>query len=472
MLGFARRMGKLLSRPPARAARGAPAVAGEHAIVIGSGIAGLLSARIAADHFARVTVIDRDALPSGPELRKKIPQAPHSHILGARGHRELCRLFPGLDDDLAAAGAPAFDYLDDCPLYVGGWAERRPSRLKSRLCTRMLLEHAIRERLRRLPTVEIRSGERVEGPIWRDGRLAGVVLGDGRALEADLVIDAAGMASRAQKWLEAAGYGKAPESGIDCRGATISRVFRPPPGERDWVAIFVRLVPGNPRQGAITHIENGLWRVSIGGLGGIYPPRADDRFLEFARQLPSPIIAEHIETAEPVSPVYYFGSSFSRWVHFEEMARFPDGLAVIGDAVFHANAEHAQGMTFCILAATALDDALSEAGALADAPGFSHRLQRRLADLYRPYWHWNNALELDWPGVEPDLAIEPADKVLYAFYRRLRGVAWKDPALLEAAMSVTQAELHPASLFRPELLWRLARVTAQDAAPQVGARAG
>ena len=40
-----------------------------HAIVIGASVAGLVSARALADHFARVTVIERDRFPDGPEPR-------------------------------------------------------------------------------------------------------------------------------------------------------------------------------------------------------------------------------------------------------------------------------------------------------------------------------------------------------------------------------------------------------------------
>src|SRR5256886_15897210 len=76
----------------------------QRAVVIGGSIAGLCAARVLADYFDRVTVLDRDAYPAGPLDRAGVPQARHVHALLARGRRDLERLFPGLEHRLGAAG--------------------------------------------------------------------------------------------------------------------------------------------------------------------------------------------------------------------------------------------------------------------------------------------------------------------------------------------------------------------------------
>ena len=43
-----------------------------HAAVIGGGMAGVLAARALADHFAEVTVVERDRLPDQPDFRNAI----------------------------------------------------------------------------------------------------------------------------------------------------------------------------------------------------------------------------------------------------------------------------------------------------------------------------------------------------------------------------------------------------------------
>src|SRR5262245_23529747 len=49
---------------------GTMARCGEHAIVIGASMGGLLAARALSEHYDRVTLIERDALPEAPEPRE------------------------------------------------------------------------------------------------------------------------------------------------------------------------------------------------------------------------------------------------------------------------------------------------------------------------------------------------------------------------------------------------------------------
>jgi len=57
----------------------------DHAVVIGGSIAGLCAARVLSDCYARVSVYERDELPSAPANRATVPQDRHLHMLMARG---------------------------------------------------------------------------------------------------------------------------------------------------------------------------------------------------------------------------------------------------------------------------------------------------------------------------------------------------------------------------------------------------
>ena len=74
---------------------------GEHAVVIGGSMAGLLAARSLTEAYERVTVIERDALPAGLEGRRAVPQGRHAHALLPHGQACLDALLPGFSAELA-----------------------------------------------------------------------------------------------------------------------------------------------------------------------------------------------------------------------------------------------------------------------------------------------------------------------------------------------------------------------------------
>src|SRR6202008_2626734 len=85
---------------------------GEHAVVLGASMAGLLAARALAEFFETVTVVERDALSHAADHRRGVPQGRHIHGLLLRGAGALEELFPGILDELVEAGSPSMDYRD------------------------------------------------------------------------------------------------------------------------------------------------------------------------------------------------------------------------------------------------------------------------------------------------------------------------------------------------------------------------
>lgn len=66
---------------------------GDHAVVLGAGMAGLLAARVLADAYSRVTVLERDPLPDRAEGRRGVPRSRHAHLLVPGGTSILDELF-------------------------------------------------------------------------------------------------------------------------------------------------------------------------------------------------------------------------------------------------------------------------------------------------------------------------------------------------------------------------------------------
>ena len=138
---------------------------GEHAVVLGASMGGLLAARVLADFYETVTVVERDVLPETSANRRGVPQGRHVHLLLGRDSQVLDELFPGFVDELVAAGAPSFDG-DMSKLYLsnGGHLFPRSGRAKDVpffLPSRPLLESHVRRRVRAVANVTVLEGNDV-----------------------------------------------------------------------------------------------------------------------------------------------------------------------------------------------------------------------------------------------------------------------------------------------------------------------
>jgi phytoene dehydrogenase-like protein len=77
---------------------------GKHAVVIGASVGGLLAARVLADAYETVAVIDRDSLPAAARSRRGVPQGRHIHVLLPSEAGIMDELFPGLISHLVDEG--------------------------------------------------------------------------------------------------------------------------------------------------------------------------------------------------------------------------------------------------------------------------------------------------------------------------------------------------------------------------------
>src|SRR5579883_1317407 len=188
---------------------------GGHALVIGGSMGGLLAARVLSDYFEQVTIVDRDVFPTTPAHRKGVPQSQHAHALLAAGQSIINQLFPGIMDDLRADGALSVSNV--VPIAIVSPAGKLPSLRQPGefiAFSRYLLEWHVRDRLSRLPGVQIIANTEVVGLLStpNQSRVTGVQVRERGQLEhtdvfsADLVVDASGRHSQASQWLVDLGY--------------------------------------------------------------------------------------------------------------------------------------------------------------------------------------------------------------------------------------------------------------------------
>ena len=171
-------------------------------------MAGLCAARVLADRFDHVTVVDRDSLPDAPDLAQPGAPGPPPPPPAGRGARLLEGWFPGIIDELYAGGAVEIDLAADMHWYQGGGVARRPpSSLRGPSMSRPFLEWTVRTRLAALPNVTILGDTTVTGlELDATGRrVVAARLADGH-LPCDLVVDASGRHAHSLPWLEQLGY--------------------------------------------------------------------------------------------------------------------------------------------------------------------------------------------------------------------------------------------------------------------------
>jgi NADPH-dependent 2,4-dienoyl-CoA reductase/sulfur reductase-like enzyme len=93
---------------------------GEHAVVLGASMAGLLAARALSEAYRHVTVVERDVLPEGSADRRGVPQGRHAHALLSGGARILDELFPRFLPELEADRVPVFRDMAEAHFVLGG----------------------------------------------------------------------------------------------------------------------------------------------------------------------------------------------------------------------------------------------------------------------------------------------------------------------------------------------------------------
>jgi 2-polyprenyl-6-methoxyphenol hydroxylase-like FAD-dependent oxidoreductase len=429
------------------------------AVVIGASVGGLLAARALHDSYGRVIVLDRDALPATPTVRRTVPQGHQLHVLLARGREVMDELFPGLSAELCAAGARLVDLHGDVHWYNDGFRMRRAaSELIAVGMTRPALELAIRHRVAALPGVEIRPrSEVVALTSTMDGsRITGVevVVGsDGSAIVADLVVDASGRGSRTPIWLTDLGYPPPHEQKVHVGVTYVTRLYHREPHHLDGLSgALTNAVPGSPRAGIVAVQEGNRIAVALSGMLGEVPPTDHDGMLAFAEGLAAPQIADVIRTGAPAGdPVRMrFPSSIRR--HYERLDRFPDGYLVLGDALCSFNPIYGQGMTVAALEALLLQNRLAS-GPL--GPGAARGFFRAAARLVEAPWSIAVGTDLRFPSVDGPRT--PKVRCVNAFVHRLHRAATTDVTLGAAFLRVLNLASPPTSLLAPRIAWRVLR---------------
>lgn len=429
-------------------------------------MAGMLAARALTEHFASVTIIERDRFPDSPVFRKGVPQSRQPHILLKKGLSLLEERFPGLSDALRAAGALTVHWPADVLWHSpSGWAQRYDSELEFISCSRELLEWSIRRQLMAAGKVRFIQETEVTGLLATENRshVTGVQLRargesggvDGGVLSAGLVVDASGRDSQTPRWLEALGYPPPAETMVNAFLRYTSRYYARPQS-LDWKILYMPASPPqNTRSAALFGIEGDRLLGGLIGPKGDYPPTDEAGFLEYARSLSNPFFYEVIKNLEPLTPITGFQRTENQLRHYDRLQRFPEQLLVMGDAVCGFNPIYGQGITVAALQALTLESCLKEhrrSRPEGELTGLSRRFQKELARCLELPWRLATSEDLRYPtqeGARSNLAI----RMVHWYFGRLLQSAGGSPEIGNTLMSVVHLLSPPTALFRPGILF-------------------
>jgi 2-polyprenyl-6-methoxyphenol hydroxylase-like FAD-dependent oxidoreductase len=366
-------------------------------VVIGASIAGLCAARVLSDWYSQVSVYERDELPNTPANRATIPQDRHLHLLMARGATEFDTLFPGLLNDMVAAGVPMLENRPDC-IHLGaaghvlGTGHTLRDEFTAYVPSRPHLEWQLRRRVQDIDNVAImrrcvaeprfdRGQQRVTGvlldPVDRGG-------GDPEFVRADLVVDAAGRGTRLPVWLTQWGYQRPTEQTLDIGINYASHQFRMPEGLIQEKVVVAGASHDQSLGMGMLCYEDGTWVLTTFGVAGAKPPRTFPDMVALADELLPAHFTDALAQAKPLGAPAFHAFPASRWRRYDKLDRFPAGIVPFGDAVASFNPTFGQGMTMTSLQAGHLRRALRSVDA--DLAG---ELSRATAKTTFPVWMMN-----------------------------------------------------------------------------------
>ena len=428
-----------------------------HAIVLGGSMAGLGAARALANHFDRVTLVERDELTTGTNLRKGVPQAQHAQPCVPSGYQILSDYFPGLMDELVAQGAIAGDLSGDFLWYqYGGWKLRADSGLEAIVVARPLLERKVRDRVLALPKVTLsrphrrKSGLRFANAA-RDGlSVKELSTGTTATLDADLVVDALGRGSPSPKWLASWGYGQVTETNVPIEVGYATGVFERRAGDLygSVGAVIAGTAPGSTRFAAILGAEGNRWIVTLAGCLRDYPPTDFSGWKAFAGSLPTSDALDLVKEREPIGPIASYRFPANRRCRYEKLAEFPAAISspVTPSAASIRSTDRAcpwrfRKRTLSIVASPPAmvvgPSVLREAGRVVERP------LRAIAtgEDYR------------YPQVEGRRP--PGFGIVSRYMARAHRVATRDPVVLKRFFRVASLLAPPPAMMAPAIAWRV-----------------
>jgi 2-polyprenyl-6-methoxyphenol hydroxylase-like FAD-dependent oxidoreductase len=421
--------------------------------VLGGSIAGLLAARVLADHSRTVTIIERDTEAAGAEqlLRSGVPQGFQLHSLLPAGLAQIERWYPtfvqdALDLGTVFAGPDGFEFYEDDVV------QPRVPRSRLLLGTRPFNEALLRRHTLALPNVQVVTGQ-ATGLVYEGDAVRGVRYTSGggeRTVRSDFVVEATGRSSRLSEWLERDDWSRPGLERMKVDISYVSARFERGPGSTDVFTTMARYGPHRPEGPAVAvyaAVEDDLWSVMIGGYGEAGRRLSQGDFTDHCAGLPGHF--QEVLNGSMVGEPKSYRHPDSRRRIFIDLERFPARLVAIGDAAASFNPIYGQGMTSAALQASALSEYLRTAPDLSAPAREFFRLQKVVVDAA---WETSSVPDAARLGLPASQTI--GARIQQWLLHQVIEAATRDVDIAQLFRDVAFMVVHPAAIASPRVVAR------------------
>lgn len=426
------------------------------ACVLGGRIAGLLVARVLADHAHTVLIIERDPVNLEGRPRADVPQDRQGHGLLPGGLAQIERWLPGFTREAQDLGGVLVG-PDQQVVYPDGHQQVRSGDAHILMGSRPFLESRIRSRVLALPNVSTLSAQVTGLGYHNDAVRAVRYVADGveNVISVDFVVDAMGRASKLSQWVEHAGYDRPRlqrlHTGINYATAVFERSDKP--DDLDLACALAQFSPPSSVDGlavgAVNAIEGDQWLVMLMAYGNNQPSRSIEAFRSTCAKMP-PIFGEAV-SGTVTREILTYHQADSRRRDFAEPARFPARLVSAGDAVASFNPVYGQGISSAALHASCLSEYLVSDPALGTPAAEFFALQEVVVDAAWTISAGADAARLD--AIEGAEMPEDVQRQRWAMNQLIRATLVNQP-VAHAFSTVAFMLAHPSSLGDPALVKR------------------
>ena len=399
--------------------------------VLGAGTAGLSAALTLARDGHRVVLVERDSFaesdPAGAFAWKRdgISHFLQPHAFIPRGRLELKNGLPDVYATLIEEGAHDLDARPRLP----GPPEPGDDVLQYMAVRRPLIEWSLRKAVRSQPGIEVLTGTAAAGIRLDGGKVRGVDV-NGRAVDAEVVVDAMGRRSPMRGWLGQHGFALPPPRTSQCGVIYYARYYRLRPGVELPDGPWLLGPRGDLGYMSFTTFpgDNRTFAVVLGVPTGVADLKLFMHEAAFQAAVASiPLLMQWAghDMCEPITGVLPMGGMQNSLGALDDP--LPAGVFPVADALCHTDPVLAHGLSFSLIHALELARVLRAHGDPGDA-----RAAYRAAILPTLTERYELATALDeqrlrmWTGGEVDFRHRGGDYALFSL-SAAGAVAMVDP---------------------------------------------